>query len=287
MRFILPVVELLAKRIACLLLLSFFVPVNCLPQIPEGFPVIGKGDIPEAKFKPSRQFTGESLFGYMDGGADLYLEYGVKSAVITELDIKDGHYKCEVFKMNGSDEAFGIFSVSKYRCNGMPPVSAFTCQTKYQLQICKGNYYISIINKSGTSEDSVNSLSIADILASQITEPCAGLSDFLPGADSAEIKSHAVLVMGKLGLMNGAQDLEDYFKDITDYTAVILPQNDHIIISVRFVNKEAQDKFTALHNWDPAKLSETGTITDGDTSVRLLTSNHLYIRTNNSEVSSH
>jgi hypothetical protein len=93
--------------------------------------------------------------------------------------------------------------------------------------------------------------------------------------------------MGKLGLMNGAQDLEDYFKDITDYTAVILPQNDHIIISVRFVNKEAQDKFTALHNWDPAKLSETGTVTDGDTSVRILTGNHLYIRTSNSEVSSH
>jgi hypothetical protein len=256
-------------------------------QVPEGFPVIGKSDIPGAKFKPSRQFTGESLFGYMDGGAELYLEYGVKSAVITELEIKDGHYKCEVFKMNGPDEAFGIFSVSKYRCNSMPPISAFTCQAKYQLQICKGNYYISIINKSGSTEDSVNSLRIADILALQITEHSASLSDFLPGADSAGIKSHAVLVMGKLGLMNGAQDLEDYFIDITDYTAVILPQNDHTIISVRFRNKEALNKFTALHSWDPEKLSETGTVTYKDASVRLLKDNHLYIRTSNSEVSSH
>jgi hypothetical protein len=268
-------------------LIIFISSLAAQAQVPEGFPLIGKSDIPGAKFKPSRQFTGESLFGYMDGGAELYLEYGIKSAAITELDIKDGHYKCEVYKMNGPDEAFGIFSVSKYKCTAMPPVSAFTCQTRYQLQICKGNYYISIINKSGSREDSVNSLRIADILALQITEPSAGLSDYLPGTDLAEKKSHAVLVMGKLGLMNGAQDLEDYFTDITDYTAVILPQHNSNIISVRFKNTEALNKFTALHNWDPAKLSDIGTDTYGDASVKLLKDNHLYISTSNSEVSSH
>jgi hypothetical protein len=273
------------KKIFTLVIL--FSSLASQSQVPEGFPMIGKSDIPEAKFKPYRLFTGESLFGYMDGGAELYLEYGVKSAVITELDIKDGHYKCEVFKMNGPDEAFGIFSVSKYKCTAMPPVSTFTCQTRYQLQICKGNYYISIINKSGSSEDSVNSLRIADILGSQITGPSASLSDFLPGMDQDEIKSHAVLVMGKLGLMNGAQDLEDYFKDVIDYTAVILPQHDSTFISVRFRNKESLNTFTALHNWDPGKLSDNGTVTYGDASVKFIKDNCLYIRVRNSEVSSH
>ncbi len=117
---------------------------------PGGFSTIGKKDLPEAKFSSSRVFTGSSLFGYINGGAELYLEYGFDVAAVTVIDYEDGEYKTEVFKMTGSEEAFGIFSVSKYRCLSIPALSEFTCQTKYQLQICKGPYYISIINKTGT-----------------------------------------------------------------------------------------------------------------------------------------
>lgn len=250
-------------------------------QIPEGFPVIGKDDISEAKFLPSRYFAGEALFGYMNGGAELYLEYGISSALITEFDLNRGHYKCEIFRMNGREEAFGILSVLKFRCLAMPSLAPFSCQTKYQLQICKGQYYINIINKSGTSADSVNSLSIGKIVVSKIIEPAADLSVFLPGSDPGEIRSKAVLSKGKLGLMNGATAWEDYFKDITGYSVVILPENDKTIISVRFVNRETLQSFIVLHNWDIEKLTTEGTIMAGGELVKVLAENHLLIETGN------
>jgi len=60
----------------------------CFAQIPKDFPVVDESNLPDAKFKPSRHYTGESLFGYMDGGAELYREYGITDAVITELDFQ-------------------------------------------------------------------------------------------------------------------------------------------------------------------------------------------------------
>ena len=48
----------------------------CFSQLPEDFPLVNKADLPEAKFSSSRTFNGTALFGYIDGGAELYLEYG-------------------------------------------------------------------------------------------------------------------------------------------------------------------------------------------------------------------
>ena len=194
-----------------LLLLLF--SLSGTAQVPEGFPVPGKNDLPGAKFQAPRYFTSESLFGYMNGGAELYREYGIKDAVITEFDIDDRHYKCEVFRMNGAEEAFGIYSVSKYKCLSSPGFSQYTCLNRYQVQVCKGPYYISIINRSGTRADSLTMLKVAELLADKISEPSINLRSFMPDLDPETIKGDAVLVKGKLGLANGATEWEDYFKD--------------------------------------------------------------------------
>jgi hypothetical protein len=259
-------------------LIFCLVPLICFSQIPAGFPVIGKTDLPEAKFTPARYFTGESLFGYMDGGAELYLEYGISDAVITEFDIRVGHYKCEVFKMTGTEEAFGIYSVSKYRCLGSPPLSTYTCQTHYQLQICKGPYYISIINKSGNKADSIASLKIGEILSGKISEPSVDLTTFLPGTDISDLQYHAVLAKGKLGLMNGASAWEDFFKDLSGFCAVILPSGDRTTLSVRFKDKDALGEFCRLHNIETDKLSGIPLkITTGE-SITLIRENHLLLQ---------
>jgi hypothetical protein len=259
-------------------LIFFLFPLVCCSQIPAGFPVINKTDLSDAKFTPARYFTGESLFGYMDGGAELYREYGISDAVITEFDLSGGHYKCEVFKMTGAEEAFGIYSVSKYHCLGSPPFSTYTCQTHYQLQICKGPYYISIINKAGNKADSIASLKIGEILSGKINGPSIDLTSFIPGTDTSYLQRNAVLAKGKLGLMNGATAWEDYFKDLSGFCALILPSGDKTILSVRFSDKEALMEFCRLHKIEPARLSGMPLKISGSESVTLLRENHLLIR---------
>jgi hypothetical protein len=259
-------------------LILFFSPLICYSQVPAGFPLIDRADLPEAKFTPARYFTGESLFGYMDGGAELYREYGISDAVITEFDLRGGHYKCEIYKMTGAEEAFGIYSVSKFRCQGSPPLSPFTCLNHYQLQICKGEYYINIINRSGSKNDSIASLKIGEIITKKISEPSADLAVFFPGMDIHDLRLNAILAKGKLGLMNGATAWEDFFKDLSGYCAVILPSEGKTELSVRFSSKDALDGFCRLHNIDAGKLSEVPINISGSVSGTLLRENHLLIR---------
>jgi len=274
-------ITILFRKLSLLVLLFLSVPIAAYSQMPGEFPTIGKNDLSEARFKPARYFSGEALFGYMNGGAELYLEYGISSALITEFDLAENHYKCEIFKMKGSEEAFGIFSASRYRCQGMPTFTEFTCQTRFQLQICKGPYYISIINKSGTVADSVNSLKIGEILVAKIEEPSVDLKFFLPDAASPEMLKNAVLVKGKLGVVNGAPLWEDYFKDISGYCAVIFHGVNNTIISVRFEKREAMISFLSLHNWEYNNLSEAGTkMSDGEL-VKLYENNKLLIESPN------
>jgi hypothetical protein len=242
----------------------------CFSQLPEDFPSIGKNDLPGAKFHSSRTFNGTSLFGYIDGGAELYLEYGFLVVSVTEITFMDGNYKTEIYKMNGPEEAFGIFSVSKYRYQDMPSLSKFTCRTKYQLQICKGPYYISIINDAGTRSDSIGSLRIGKIITDKIKDEEIDLSGYLKDIPLETLQSECFLAKGRLGIVDGSPDLEDYFQGITGYTAVILKSAENKIISVKFDSNESYRKFLELHNWKEENLVAAGI-------VKKLTGYHLLI----------
>lgn len=260
--------------VAALMMLSF---CNVSwSQVPEGYPVVTATDLPGAKFSSPRVFTGSSLFGYMNGGAELYLEYGVSGAVITEITMKDGKYKTEVFKMNGPEEAFGIFSVSRYRCTGRPDVSDFSCQTKYQVQYSKGPYYISIINGTGTISDSINMLTIGRIIADKIKEPVFDPGTHMPGISKNLVASNCFLAKGRLGIINGLPDLEDYFKGVAGYSALVLNDTGKIIISVRFRDKEIFKDFLISHNWNTDDQGSEP-VSTGNEAVRLIDQNHLLI----------
>jgi hypothetical protein len=257
--------------------LLFLDVLACYSQIPEGFPFITKADLPGVGFSVPRVFRGTSLFGYIDGGAELYLEYGFSSAVVGEISFLGGKYKTEVYKMTGPEEAFGIFSVSKYRCLSTPPVASFTCLTRYQLQVCKGPYYISIINGTGTESDSTAMLKLGKILTGRITGPDPDLSGYLPGVPAEAFRIGCFLAKGRLGIVNGSPDLEDFFSGISGYTAVVLNEDGKIRLSVKFKNDESISEFLKLHHWENVTLSESDQKLSTGETLRLISSDHLLI----------
>ncbi len=155
----------------------------CFAQDP--FPRIDSIGLPGVRITSSRTFKGPALFGYMDGGAELYLEYGFTAAEITGLSLAGADYKIEIFKMKGPEESFGIFSVSRYNCRSTPDLSEYTCLTKYQLQVSRGQYYISIIGRNGNRADSLTMLKIGNNILTKINEASVDLSSYLPGTPMA------------------------------------------------------------------------------------------------------
>jgi hypothetical protein len=120
-------------------------------------------------------------------------------------------------------------------------------------------------------------LQIGRILAGKINEPDPDLSGFLPGIPVDSLKAHCFLAKGRLGIVNGSPDLEDFFSGISDFTAVIFNEDDRIRLSVKFKSHESFLEFLKIHQWGNIKLSEADQkLTTGET-LRLISVNHLLI----------
>ena len=145
-------------------------------------PSIVLAGLPGIETAKTRTFTSESLYGYMNGGAELYLEYGFDTLVVTEIVSGGKDIKIEFYCMRDAEAAFGIFSVSRFRCNGGPRLTDHQCRSAYQLQFCKGRYYVSLINDTGTEGEQKTANEIAAILIRNIAEPSFDPVLFFNGA---------------------------------------------------------------------------------------------------------
>ena len=119
------------------------------------------------EIRETRSFSETSLYGYINGGAELYLEYGFDTLVVSELLSEGRDIKVEIYRMKDTEAAFGIFSVSRFRCNGGARLTDHMCRSAYQMQFCKGPYYVSIINDTGREADQKTANDIAANLISE------------------------------------------------------------------------------------------------------------------------
>jgi hypothetical protein len=241
------------------------------------YPAIEKEDFPEANSMKTREFSGNALYGYIDGGADLYLEYGFSGVRITEFTAGQRKYKVEVYRMKNPEAGYGIFSVSRFRCKSRPDFSTCTCLNKYQLQVYKGDFYISIINETGTPADSILSIKIGERLASLITGKSFDPSEFFPGISPGIVRNESYLVKGRLGILNGAPQLDEYFRNSGAYTAAIMITDKETMVSVRFDSRDLLDEFSKVHRWAWPTSGNSAVKMPGGESVMVLHENHVLI----------
>lgn len=214
-----------------------------MAQVPEGFPCINKDNLKDGKIQSERTYTAESLFGYMNGGAELYLEYGFERLVVSEIDIDGNEYKVEVYKMKDPEAAYGIYSVSVFRCDTTDLIGDYSCLTDYQLQVCKGQYYISIINNSGKQEAAEQSLEFTGKLMPMIRGESFILNDFIDDIPVSEDVEKTTLIKGELGLFNGAYDWYDIMRGEEGYVGLVLDKQDGSDVILKFKDDQAQSKF--------------------------------------------
>lgn len=200
-----------------------------------------KNDGPEGiMVLTERLFTSESLFGYMNGGAELYLEYGFDTLLVSEIEWEGESFKVEIFDMAGVEEAFGIYSVSLFRCDKKGVVTPVSCLTQYQLQLCKGDTYVNVINNSGSEKGSGMALQIGEWLAERLYGETFDPALFIPG-ELPPGYNRLVLVKGPIGSYNGAPEWEQLFRDLPHCTALITTTEEGVTIVLRADTPEAAE----------------------------------------------
>jgi len=169
----------------------------------------------QVEVKNERVFTGTALYGFMNGGADLFYEYGFKELVSREIRYKDEDFTVDVYTMDTPLDAFGIYSIHVFKCLRTDSLGRFDCLSKYQLQAVDGNAYVSIVFPSGSdaarkSADELYRMYVAD---GKTAVNIPGQLTYMVQSGSGTVK----YMKGKLGVNNVQPSLAGLLDSINDY----------------------------------------------------------------------
>ena len=169
----------------------------------------------QIEIKNERVFTGTALYGFMNGGADLYYEYGFKELVSREISYKGEEFTVDIYTMDTPLNAFGIYSIHAHKCLRADTLGRFDCLSKYQLQAVDGNAYVSIVFQSGSkaarkAADELYQMFVAD----------GNIGIRIPNQLMYMTKSYSGAVKymkGKLAVNNVQSSLLELLNDIGSY----------------------------------------------------------------------
>jgi hypothetical protein len=115
---------------------------------------------------PPEVYKKDGLFGYIDGGAELFLQYGFEELSVTRYTdgpapAAEKEVTIETYRMASPADAFGIFSLKREGDERVSPeIQAVHWLSPSQASLVKGNLYINI-NGMNTVEEELQAFACA------------------------------------------------------------------------------------------------------------------------------
>ncbi|PJB81482.1 MAG: hypothetical protein CO090_03180 [Acidobacteria bacterium CG_4_9_14_3_um_filter_49_7] len=115
-------------------------------------------------------YSAENLYGYIDGGAELFLEFGFKELKTVHLTRGKAQLSVEMYQMTEIMSALGIYLA---KCSPETPMDGVVPRNsgdRYQLAVVRGCWFIFINNFDGNRSHLQQMRQLANQLAAQIPD---------------------------------------------------------------------------------------------------------------------
>jgi hypothetical protein len=154
-------------------------------------------------------YVGDDLFTYINGGAEIYHEYGFEAVTVQSYRRGDDRIAVEIYTMDGN--AFGIYSFSRSGNGRLVNLGNGATAADYYLHLWSGHELAAITAESEFDDISEAVLEIATAVAGCLppggAEPDLLLQlpreDLVPGSE--------FYFTGQLGFMNAARPAATFF----------------------------------------------------------------------------
>ncbi len=141
-----------------------------------------------------RTYDGEALYDFIDGGADVYFEYGFRRAAAavyssdstSKLDV-------EVYEMNSTESAYGVFSM--FALDGLYPLQAGDSAVagEYSVFIWQENFFVSITSSVPLAPDDPSVLAL--VKSVELRLPRGGEKPLLADAISSKLVAPSLVYL--------------------------------------------------------------------------------------------
>ena len=136
-----------------------------IPSAASGPLVIGR-DLPGWKIDNPDFYNAKQLYGYINGGAELYLEYGFKQVSAQRCTNGEFELQVDIYEMVSPEAAFGIFSILRGKCATPLKGALFSCSRSEQILFARDRYLVSVVpyDRSNTTRDAATAAATALLL---------------------------------------------------------------------------------------------------------------------------
>jgi hypothetical protein len=153
-----------------------------------GFGLAAQVIIPQDDFAPGWKKSGKpstfikaDLFNHIDGGAELFLEYGFDKLLVQRYARGKSELTLDVYEMESPESALGIYLT---KCGQETPVAGIRARNsgeKSQLTILKSKYFVYVNNFDGDARNLPAMAALANMALESIPEmPAEGWLEELP-----------------------------------------------------------------------------------------------------------
>ncbi|MCL3779302.1 hypothetical protein EMN47_02770 [Prolixibacteraceae bacterium JC049] len=204
--------------------------------------------LPSLKVTSLDEYDGNSLWGYMNGGSDLYFEYGFEQLKVYNAEMNKNKFTFRIFRMRNPEMAFGIYSIHRFKCTKIDNVLFPHCANPKHFQAAYGNWYISILKDNKQEFKAKEQSAIVKWIKDEFESKLITYPSTLDLANT-------ILIAGPLGWQNSYTEWMDCF----DSTNILFWINNGQAI-VSFPDKKVESQF--LEQWKAVGKAYISTINE-------------------------
>jgi hypothetical protein len=117
---------------------------------------------------PTKVFTSEDLYGYIDGGAEAFLEIGFEQLTVQKFRDGGNELTVDLYRMTDATAARGIYLA---RCGKETPEPALRerhTASRQQILLQRGRYYVVLTNTAGGAANAPILVKAAQVMAAKM-----------------------------------------------------------------------------------------------------------------------
>ena len=198
-----------------------------------------ESQLPGLAVNSQKEWPGQSLYGFMNGGSELFLEYGFLTMTEQNVTVSDKTFGIEYYLMETEEAAFGIYSVHCFKCQRADSLTLSECYIPTYMQFCHGKLYVTITcsDRSPATGELMNRLATAIMNNNPPTE-----ENGFPMEKPVSGKDY--FVKGNLGLSAANISWCPFFESFENYTLWLSrDQDNNFSGKVQFPTAEDCKKF--------------------------------------------
>ena len=114
--------------------------------------LLGAGDpLPEGvrRAEEDLRFVGQDLFGHINGGAEVYYEYGFRDLLVERFAVGDKKLNVETYRMESPEAALAIYLLLRGEEKPLEELEARNSANPYQISAVKGSRFLQVNIFSG------------------------------------------------------------------------------------------------------------------------------------------